>query len=169
LDLLHKKKFSIHTNVGFNVLINLTNISKYKGDFKKFDKLKVLFNREYLPYINEITVFEKNVFLPKELFHKILALEPSAFLPQMDKVADSGYALVEIGHGQRQPIKPGDQWGLLLVPGEGRELKGELTLKEFIERWDDLIVSSVSWLNRNSTYQELNIPFLRDYYKSIKR
>jgi hypothetical protein len=170
LELLNDRGFKMKTNLGYTIYISLSSISRHKKDYEKFAYYKLLFNKEYPEYIRPIIELEKNIFLPKELFYKILRLEPNAFYPTMDLITHAEY--VQVGIKIREPLLvdplpdvPVNQWGQLMFISANKTLINEITLKEFIDHWDDLIISSVQWINKFSSYQELNIPFFRDYYK----
>ena len=173
LDLLNERHFEIKTNTDFNIFIHLSTISKYKKGYEKYGHIKLLFDKNYLDCIYPIIELEDNVFLPKELFHKILLLEANSFQAEKNKIDDKEFGTV-VSYGHKLEVLSGDhysnisanEWGSILLLGNDRTLISEITLKEFIERWDDLIISSVNWINRYSSYQELNIPFFRDYYKT---
>jgi hypothetical protein len=125
-------------------------------------------------YIAPIINLQHNVFLPQELFQKILMLEPAVFQAEREEtIKNPEYARLDIYDRNlittdNYPDLSSTQWGLLAFPGDGRNLITTITMNDFIARWDDLIISSVKWINKYSSYQKLNMPFSPNYYNHKK-
>ncbi|GHM98867.1 hypothetical protein WSM22_03570 [Cytophagales bacterium WSM2-2] len=162
LDLLNERSFVINTKVGYAPIIWLTSISRNKAGYVKYGHIKILFNRDYVEYIDPIIRLSNNVFLPKEILVKIQDLEPQFFGSEMEKVNDEAYGTITVKPdkiqfaGRSYSDLPSNEWGSIYF-------KGDVTIAEFIEQWDSLIVTTVKWIEEYSSYQELNIPFFRKY------
>lgn len=168
LNLLNERHFVVATNVGYHPMIWLTSISRYKTSHREYGNIKLLFNTQYLDYVQPILELTNDVFLPTEILPKIQALEPTAFAGMKDKTNDVEFGKVVVDslsliHEHQiilnHKIDPED-WGTLLRRTSSHEV---ITLEEFIEQWDDLIITSTQWLAKYSSYQDLNIPFFSSY------
>lgn len=166
LDFLNEQSFHIKTSEGYTILIWLTSISKRKESYAQYGHIKILYNTEYLTFIQPILDLQNDVFLPTEILPKISALESQVFSSMKDKVGEPEYSQLSVG-GKKSysdftdiefPDIDKDDWGAIQLRGSGVR---QMTVKEFIQEWDDLIVTSTQWLNKYSSYQDLNIPFFR--------
>lgn len=171
LDLLNERYFRIETNLGFQLSISLTTISKNKNEYSKYADIKLLFNSEYLDYNQPIIDLTDDVFLPKEILLRIQRLEPTVFGSQQSKINNPEYGKVvglthKIRHPYKVSSKDNDDWGTLLF--QTRETE-QITVGEFIDLWNDLIITSTNWIANRSVYEDLNIPFFRDYYPKARK
>jgi hypothetical protein len=167
--MLNERSFKIETNLDIHPFIWLTSINKYKSSHDQYGNIKLLFNQDYVDFVQPIVNLIENVFLPKEILPKIQALEPRSFLAANDKVADREYGkAVIMTHRLSEKLAITSDprinradWGILHF---GDISIREMTLSQFIKYWDDLIITSTQWVAQNSSYQDLNIPFFRNYY-----
>jgi|GEM_PF-4302338 len=134
LDLLNERHFTVKTNVGYNVFLHLSTISKHKKDYEAYGQIKLLFNKGYLDCVQPIIELENNVFLPKELFYKVLRLEAKAFHAEMDKIDKTEYGRV-VSHGHQHEFfsdyqysnVSDNEWGSIMLTGENSTLINEIT------------------------------------------
>lgn len=121
---------------------------RYSGAFRENNKIDehVLVGRSYVNGITKIEELAKDFFMPQEITTKLTPLLVSHISQVKGLTAneyyEQGYYYIEDDSSQSKPEND-DMIGVL--NGE------EMTVDEFAQAWEEIVLAAVAWINKNSS------------------
>lgn len=108
---------------------------------------KLLFPKSYLHDLHNVFSYTDNIYLPKEIKEKLDKVKPSFLTKSSKEINEEEYGKVTVNFNQDT------EWMF-----DGINDQKEITLFEYLVKWDELIMSIKDWCSNNSdTMIDLNV------------
>jgi hypothetical protein len=159
IDLVKSKSFNLEGHPEFkNVWINFHRFESLKASYPQMNAV-LLLSESYYKAVDEIVTMSNSVFMPIEIGTAIKGIELHAL--GKPTVSD------EIAYCKLSPFQKEGSASKTDAVASHPESWGtfnaqDLTLSEFLDRWDKVIESINVWLKKNTDGQTLNISPLPD-------